>query len=189
MFSCSWPVSIAALFSTEFRLSMSAVLISYSSTSPYCTLPQRPKTKPTSHSAPSAPSAEAHRLGRKIDQYPYSSPPRKFKRRYRECPGYVVRPQSFGSLAPGHSRLTLMVFAGCWIRHRYCPRPPLEVLIYAWNRNPRERRGTAQRHNVSAKPYIVSGILSNSVDVVVCQALHSGVGFNGQLFAKHDVRS
>jgi hypothetical protein len=67
---------------------------------PYRTAPRPRKTNPTPHSAPSRPSLEAYPLGRKLDQYPYRSTLRKFKRRYREWPGNVASALTRGSLGP-----------------------------------------------------------------------------------------
>ena len=67
----------------------------------YRTASQPRKTNPTTHSAYSGPSVEAYPQGKQFDQYPYSSALRKFKRRYRECPGHVVYLQTSGCLGPG----------------------------------------------------------------------------------------
>jgi hypothetical protein len=55
------------------------------------------------------PRNQPNPVDRKIDQYPYRRARRKFKRRYRECPG-VQLSQHPNRLAPGHSRSTLMVY-------------------------------------------------------------------------------
>jgi hypothetical protein len=76
-------------------------IVTFTGVLPYRTAPQPCKTDPTAHSAPSGPSIEAYPLGRNLDQYPYSSALRKFKRRYRECPGNVVYLPTSGCLGPG----------------------------------------------------------------------------------------
>ena len=53
----------------------------------HCILAGRRKTTLASRSESPAPNYQAQPLGRRIDQYPYSTSRRKFKRRYRECPG------------------------------------------------------------------------------------------------------